>query len=50
MKEFLTSLVVWVIVFGLTVTIMEFLGAGELMQGTFGAILSIHVDRILFGE
>ena len=50
MKKFITSLVVWVIVFGITVTIMEWLGAGELLQGSFGAILAIHVDRYLFEE
>lgn len=50
MKNFITSLVVWVIVFSVTVAIMEWLGAGELLQGSLGAILSIHVDRYLFEE
>ena len=50
MRKHLTGLVVWVIVFGVTVSIMKWLGAGELLQGSFGAILAMHVDRIMFPE
>lgn len=46
----LYSLIVWCIVFLGVAFIVKFLGGGELLQGSLGAIFAVHMDNVLFED
>jgi len=50
MIKFLTGLIVWIIVVSGVAYIIQAIGGSEFLQGGFGVLVAIHLDRALFPE